>query len=193
MEDLEGAIKAIDQANSLDPNLETVGENQQPKELIYSQRMADCLLNFCPKASVELQLSARAQHICRWKIPRASYPLGKIGYHQWRNSLKKFHAEKTEAILSHHGFGDVAIKRVKFLIEKKKLKSDPETQTLEDVICLVFLSHYLEAFAAKHPEEKVIDILQKTWGKMSEKGQEAALQLPLDSASLEMVNKALAG
>ena len=77
------------------------------------------------------------------------------------------------------------------MLEKKQLKKNLETQTLEDVICLVFLEFYFEPFSHKYPEEKLMDILQKTWRKMSEKGQQAALKLPLSKESLELIEKAL--
>ena len=50
------------------------------------------------------------------------------------------------------------------------MRSDAEAQTLEDVACLVFLRYYAENFAAKHPREKVFDILLKTQRKMSPRG-----------------------
>jgi len=67
------------------------------------------------------------------------------------------------------------ISRVAALIKKERLKADPEAQALEDATCLAFLELEFEAFAAKHPDEKVVSILQKTWGKMSDTGHEAAL------------------
>ena len=58
--------------------------------------------------------------------------------------------------------------------------------------CLVFLNHYFDAFANKHSEEKIIDIVQKTWGKMSDKGRQAALALTLPPHLEKLVAKALA-
>jgi hypothetical protein len=72
------------------------------------------------------------------------------------------------------------------------LKRDPEVQCLEDVICLVFLENYLVAFATQHDEAKFIDILQKTWKKLSSHGHEVALTLPMFPEARRLVEHALA-
>ena len=94
-------------------------------------------------------------------------------------------------ILKQVGFDDQFTDRVKAIILKKLIKKNEESQTLEDTICLVFLDYYFEEFAEKHDDEKVIDILKKTWVKMSDKGHEAALQLPFSDASLALVKQAI--
>ena len=66
------------------------------------------------------------------------------------------------------------------------------TQTLEDVICLVFLEFYFERFSKKYSEDKLTDILRKTWSKMSTKGQKAALDLDLSNHSKSLIKLALA-
>ena len=187
----EKAIAFIDQKNSEDPNTVIVEGTEFPKELLYSQRMTTKLLDIEANASEELQIAVRAQHICRWSINRKSYSMDKIGYFQWRNDLKKLHSELTSEILNNVGYSEEFINRTSFLINKKLIKKDAETQTLEDVACLVFLQYYLEDFIAKHTDEKIIDILQKTWGKMSTKGQELALKTNLSPHSLNLVKKAL--
>ena len=185
-------IAAIDALNAQDPNYVIVDGEQFPKELLYSQRMTRQLERFENEASQELKIAARAQHICRWKSPREDYPMNRVGYLKWREDLKKMHAELTGTILKEFHYTETFIDRVQFLIKKKLIKKDSESQTLEDVICLVFLEFYFEDFAAKHEEEKVIDIVQKTWAKMSDKGHDIALTLPLSDTSLELINKALA-
>jgi hypothetical protein len=187
----EKAIAFIDQKNSEDPNTVIVEGTEFPKELLYSQRMTTKLLDIEANASEELQIAVRAQHICRWSIKRKSYSMDKIGYFQWRNDLKKLHSKLTSEILNNAGYSEEFINRTSFLINKKLIKKDAETQTLEDVACLVFLQYYLEDFIAKHTDEKIIDILQKTWGKMSTKGQELALKTNLSPHSLNLVKKAL--
>ena len=192
MTKIEQAAALIDEKNSQDPHIEIAAGKEYPKELLYSLRMVQKLLQFKPDASEELQIAARAQHICRWMSPREQYPMDRIGYLKWREDLKKMHADITAKILEETGYSAEFIDRVSFLIKKKLIKKDEGTQTLEDVICLVFLENYLEEFAAKHPEEKIVDILQKTWGKMSEEGHEAALKLPLTPHSMKLIKKALA-
>lgn len=188
---LTDTLAAFDAANAQDPNLEIVDGQSIAKELIYGLRMTAQLHKFCPDASQELQLAARSQHICRWKIPRSDYPMDRQGYKRWRLDLAVFHGETAGSILAANGYTDDVIQRVKDLLLKRSLKRDEEVQTLEDVVCLVFLEFYLDDFAAKHDEEKLIDIIQKTWNKMSEKGHEAALKLPLSANMLALVTKAL--
>ncbi|WP_430428735.1 DUF4202 domain-containing protein [Maribacter litoralis] len=185
------AFKYFDEANKQDPNTEIFEGTTYPKEVLYGIRMTERLNAFDPNASEALRLTARCQHICRWEIPRESYEMNREGYLRWRQELKKFHATKAASILKDVGYDKETIDNVKFLLQKKQLKKNEETQTLEDVICLVFLEFYFEPFAYKHPEDKTIDILQKTWRKMSLKGQEAALKLPLSKFSLDLITKAL--
>jgi hypothetical protein len=185
------AIELIDQENSKDPNFELVDGVEQPKELVYSERMVQRLLDFAPDATPEVQIAARAQHICRWKIERKSYPMDRVGYLKWRTELKSYHAELTSDILEVAGYDTEFIERVAFLIEKKSLKKDAEVQLLEDVVCLVFLEHYYEAFIQKHDDDKLVEIVLKTWKKMSTDGHEAALVLPYSERGLAIVKKAL--
>ena len=192
MSKFEKAISIIDQKNAQDPHIEIHEGREYPKELLYAQRMTEKLMEFKPEASDELRIAARAQHICRWKYPRDEYPLNKAGYFKWREELKKVHAEITSDILREVGYDEEFINRVAFLIKKKLIKKDEESQVMEDVVCLVFLQHYFEDFAAKHDDEKVIDIIRKTWEKMSPEGHNAALQLPLTQRSLGLVKQALA-
>ncbi|ADY28574.1 MULTISPECIES: DUF4202 domain-containing protein [Cellulophaga] len=188
---LKQAFDLFDKANEQDPNKETYQGKTYAKEVLYAMRMTKKLNSFAPNASETLKLTARCQHICRWEIPRDSYEMNRTGYLKWRQDLKKYHAKKASEILTAVGYDQNTIEKVAFLLEKKQLKKNEETQTLEDVICLVFLEYYFEPFAKKYSEEKLIDILQKTWRKMSKEGQDAALKLPLSKSSLELVGKAL--
>jgi len=187
----ETAIAIIDQKNAEDPNTYQVAGIAYSKELLYSQRMTRKLLQFEPNASKALQIAARAQHICRWKIQRNEYPMDRVGYLKWREELKKMHAKLTGEILEKVGFDEQFVDRVQKIILKKLIKKNEESQTLEDVICLVFLDYYFDEFAAKHTDEKIIDILKKTWVKMSDKGHQAALQLPFSEKSLALVKQAI--
>ncbi len=187
----ETAIALIDKANSEDINTYEVSGINYPKELLYSQRMTRKLLQFEPNASKALQIAARAQHICRWKIARDEYPMDRLGYLKWRETLKRMHGDLTTDILKQVGYDDQFTDRVKAIILKKLIKKNEESQSLEDTICLVFLDYYFEEFATKHNEEKIIDILKKTWIKMSDKGHEAALKLPFSEKSLALVKEAI--
>jgi hypothetical protein len=180
----DAAVRLIDQANAQDPH---------GKELLYSQRMSAWLERVEPGASDALRLAARAQHVRRWEIPRSDYPMDRIGYLTWRTTLYKFHAEQASAILREVGYDEGVIARVASLVRKERIKSDPEAQTLEDVICLVFLENYFAEFAAGHDEEKVVGILRKTWRKMSDRGRGMALTLEIPPAARRLVERALAG
>jgi hypothetical protein len=185
------AIQKIDEANSTDANRETYQGKEYPKELLYSKRMTDWLKRLEPNSSEALRLAARGQHICRWTIPRDSYPNDRPGYLRWRNDCKRMHADKLGEILRDVGYDGETIARVQSLVRKEHLKADPETQLLEDVICLVFLENYLTDFVAQHDETKIIDIIRKTWRKMSLRGHEAAIQLPLADSARSLVQAAL--
>lgn len=187
----QNALQRIDAANAKDPNKVVIDDTIVAKELLYSDRMLNRLMDFAPDASEAIQIAAKGQHICRWEIARNTYPMDRVGYLKWREALKKFHASKTTSILKEVGYENAFIDRVCFLIEKKLLKKDAETQLLEDVICLVFLEYYLEEFILKHDTEKLKNIIIKTWNKMSEKGQKTAFTLSFSTASLQLIKEAL--
>ncbi|HEY7115855.1 MAG TPA: DUF4202 domain-containing protein [Tepidisphaeraceae bacterium] len=179
----DAALRAIDQANAQDPH---------GKELLYAQRMSEWLARIEPNASEALRLATRAQHIRRWVIPRADYPMDRIGYLKWRTNLYKFHADQVSTILRDVGYDEPTIARVASLVRKERIKTDPDAQTLEDVICLVFLENYFAEFAASHDQEKVVGILRKTWRKMSERGRQTALTLKTPPQARQLIERALA-
>ncbi len=179
---LTEAIARFDTANAEDPHTEKIDGVQRPKELVYAERMSAWLDKLAPDASEVVRLAVRAQHIRRWTIARESYPMDRAGYRKWRTDLGKFHAQTAGRILREVGYGDETVARVQALLRKERLKADPEVQLLEDVACLVFLDHYFAEFARKHDQEKLVDIVRKTWRKMSPRGHEAArgLRFPPD-------------
>jgi len=190
------AVALIDAANSEDPNQDTADGKEWPKELLYSHRMADMLQRYQPDAEDVMKLAIRSQHIQRWKSPRDAYPMDRIGYLKWRKDLYKFHADTAAALLEQAGYDEEAIDRLKVAVAKKKIKQNIDTQLLEDVADLVFIEHYLQAFVDKHPEydeDKWIDIIQKTWKKMSDQGQEFALSgsVKLPEPLVPLIQKAL--
>ena len=191
----QNASAWIDAENAQDPNTEIYQSKSYPKELLYSNRMYERLMDFYPDASEAVQIASKAQHICRWEVARESYPMDRVGYLKWRGDLKKFHAEKTAGILEKAGYDTEFINRVSFLIEKKQLKKDEETQLLEDVICLVFLEFYLNPFVQKHEHDNLHDklknIIKKTWDKMSERGQQQALKINYSATNLQLIKEAI--
>ena len=190
-EQFDRAIERFDAANREDPNREVADGVEQPKELLYARRMTACLDRFCPDAPEVVRLAARCQHIRRWTIPRTDYPEGRNGYRRWRTDLARFHASTAAAILREVGYDDATVARVESLLRKERLKTDPHVQLLEDVICLVFLEHYLSDFVPKHDEEKPLGVLRKTWPKMSDRGRQAALELNLSAELRALIERAL--
>lgn len=184
------AIDRFDAANGCDPNVERCDGEDVPKELLYAQRMSQRLESFVPDASLAVQLAARSQHIQRWQTPRTDYPSGRDGYRRWRSDLANFHADTAERILEEVGYDASTIDRVRLLLRKDRLKADPDCQILEDVICLVFLEHYLSDFAGRHDEQKLVNILRRTWKKMSGRGHEAAMELDLPQNVRALLDKA---
>lgn len=178
----QDAISRFDAANAADP---------RGIELPYAQRLSALVERLAPDASEALRLAARAQHICRWMIPRESYPAGRIGYLKWREDLKQFHAQKAGEILREGGYEEATIARVQDLIRKRNFPRDSEGRILEDALCLIFLETQLAETTDKTGEEKMIGILQKTWKKMTPQARDIALTLPMTDAQRALIERAL--
>lgn len=168
---LNTALLAIDTANAADPNL----EDGEPAALLYGRRMSAELERLYPDVSEPLRIAARGQHIERWILPRATYPEGKAGYHAWRRELAEHHAQRVGAIMAAAGYGVAEIDATGRMLRKEGIKRHKDVQSLEDVICFVFLKWYFSPFAAKHNDEKVLGIVQKTARKMSDEARQRVL------------------
>jgi len=131
--------------------------------------------------------------MCRWEIPRQSYPMTRAGYLQWRAALKKFHAQKAGDILREAGYPEDVIRRVQDFNLKKHFSDDPEARALEDTLCLVFLEFQLADLAAKTAADKTINALQKTWQKMTETARTEALKLNYGEREKALLERALNG
>lgn len=186
------AIRHFDDLNSADPNRESDGGGARPRELVQAERRSAWVMRLAPAASETLRLAARSQHLCRWRIPRASFELTRAGYHQWRNELKRFHAELAGGILREVGYGEDIIASVGELNLKKNFPADPESRVLEDALCLVFLQFQLAGLADKTEEDKLINALQKSWKKMTPAAHAEALALNYGAREKELIGKALA-
>jgi len=186
-------IAEIDAANANDPRRDMVGGTSRPREVVYSERMSDCLSRIYPNASEELQIAARAQHICRWQFPRDKFPLGREGYNAWRAGCREHHAALTSKIMHRHDYTDKEVAQVVKIIKKEELKQDPESQALENVVGVIFVQHYLDGFIATHKgydEEKLVNILKKTLRKMNVDGHAAVLKLHLPPQIRQIVKMA---
>jgi len=198
---LKNVLSAIDDINNQDINITLVEGKEYPKELLYGQRMTACLTQHWPQASELLQIAVRAQHIKRWHLKRCDYAQDKAGYYQWRIALGKYHAQLTAQIMLEQGYNKEQAEQTASIICKENLKDKAsvlnfDSQTLEDVACLVFLSHYFDEFSAKYIEQdneaKIIRIVQLTWKKMSDDAHNIALKLTLPEHLSALVAKALA-
>lgn len=189
---LDRARQLVDQAHAADPARTT---DARPAELVYADRMERWVARLVPDASSLLRLAARCQHLERWTTPRATFPDGKVGYLSWRRSLYVKQAERARELLLAAGVSADEAADVATWVSKTGLKTNPGTQALEDAAVLVFLENEIAGFAAQHgeyPREKFIDILRKTWRKLSPAGQHAALGLDLPPAIADLVRDALA-
>jgi hypothetical protein len=191
---LERAVAAFDSLNAADPVSESDAGTARPRLLLQAERLARWIERLEPAASEALKLAAHCQHLERWKIARDEYPEGRVGYLQWRTQLGRFHAQRAAEVLREIGYDTATIAAVERILTKQNLRSNADSQTMEDALCLVFLEFEFDAFVAKYPDEaKAVDILQKTWKKMSERAHEHALALPLSERAKALVRRALGG
>ena len=187
------ARELIDSAHAADPKRAPDG---RPAELVYAERMEAWVARAAENVTPLLRLAARCQHLERWKVPRDSYPLDKPGYHAWRRSLYVKQADRAKALLLQAGVSEGEATDAATWVSKTALKTNPGTQALEDAACLVFLENEIQAFAAQHadyPREKFVDIIRKTWKKISPRGQTLAKTISLPPGIDALVAEAISG
>ena len=187
----EATIAAIDAANADDPATLTLDGVLLPKELTHAEMMSRWVRFLDPDASEELLLAARAHHVRRWMIPRTAFPAGRSGYLRWRRALHRVHAELAAAILEDRGYGRAAVERVFALIAKEPLlqQGDPDAQTLEDALSLVFFDTQLAPIVVELDERRLRRVIGRTWRKMSGAGRQAARGLTFDAASRDALER----
>ena len=191
MNPYEQARRSIDAAHAADPHPAPDG---RPAELVYAERMESWVARLVPDAAPLLRLAARCQHLERWSVPRGTFPLGRPGYLAWRRSLYVKQSERARQLLLAAGIPESEAADAATWVSKAGLRTNPGTQALEDAAVLVFLESEIEAFAAQHeeyPREKFIDILRKTWRKMSPRAQEFARGLELSPPIGALVREAV--
>ncbi|HWA09882.1 MAG TPA: DUF4202 domain-containing protein [Opitutaceae bacterium] len=187
------ARELIDAAHAGDPKKAADG---RPAELAYADRMEAWVAKLVPDAPPLLRLAARCQHLQRWSVPRATFPMDRPGYLQWRKSLYGKQSAQARELLLRAGVDAAEAAEVAVWVSKTALKSNPGTQALEDAACLVFLENEIGAFAAQHaeyPREKFVDILRKTWRKMSPPAQQLARELAFPAGIAALVGEATGG
>ncbi|SPO00677.1 probable CYB2 - L-lactate dehydrogenase (cytochrome b2) [Cephalotrichum gorgonifer] len=190
------AVELIDEAHALDPRPSSP-EDPTPFETRYARRMTQWLAVRSPDASPVLQVACRAQHFRRWEDPRSNYPMTKAGYLTWRSKQKSRAAAAVSELLASPSVQPPIpaddVSRIAALIRKENLATNEETQALEDVACLVFLDDQFDQFEKESgiDEEKMVGILRKTWGKMSEEGRRLAIGMELSERAKKLIGKAL--
>jgi hypothetical protein len=189
---LASAIAAIDAANADDPETIEIRGERRPKEQTHAEMMTEWVRRLNPDAVDAQLLAARAHHLRRWSIPRASFPDGRPGYLRWRTALKKQHADEVGQLLQREGYEPDVVELVQRIVRKDGLKSDAMVQTHEDALCLVFLETQLLDLARDQGDDKTIEIIRKTVVKMSEQGIEAALALDLPADAVSLIGRAMA-
>lgn len=191
MNKLEQAFELFDNYNKRSPG-RIVWEGQEyPVEYFYAVKLHEWVKKLAPDADESLLLASRCQHIGRWEISRKSYPEGRVGYLKWRSDLARYHAGIASEILASVGYDQEMIAKVKQIVLKQRLKTDSDVQTMENALCLVFLQYQYDDLIAKTSEEKMIDILRKTWQKMTDPGRETALSLQYSDTGRDLILKAL--
>ncbi len=185
------AIAAIDAANADDPNTIEVRGLVRAKELAHAELMTEWLARLDPDADEAQRLAARAHHLRRWSLPRSSHPEGRSGYLRWRTALRKQHAVEVAAILEQVGYDSSTIARVQSIIRKEGLGTDPDVQTHEDALCLVFLETQLAALVDDLDDDKMVDVIAKTAGKMSASALARVAELPMRPSDRALIARAL--
>ncbi|MCS6969420.1 MAG: DUF4202 domain-containing protein [Planctomycetota bacterium] len=185
---LAAARAAIDAVHARDPEQ----RDGRPAELAYADAMEAWVLRLRPDADPVLRLAARAQHLARWELPRAAYPMDRAGYLRWRSEQYHRQAALAGALCRAAGVAEADAQRLERLVAKRDLKQ-PDGQLIEDAACLVFLEREALDFARAHPEydrAKLCEILAKTLRKMSAAARAAALALPLPAPLAELLQAA---
>lgn len=188
---LEQAFELFDEYNKKGPEQLVWNGQSFPAEYFYAVELYNWVRKIEPDANEFLLLASRCQHIGRWEIPRSDYPEGRTGYLNWRTDLGKFHAAKAGEILQSVGYTTDEIERVQQIIRKQRLKLDADVQVIENALCLVFLEFQFDDLIRKLSEEKMINVLRKTWKKMSKAGHDAALKLQYSPEGFSLIEKAL--
>ena len=185
--DLDRSRRAIDAVHAADPRRGD-GIAGEPA---YADHLEQWIRRLCGAPSPALLLAARAQHLERWAIPRSTFPEGRGGYLQWRSAVHRRQGDRVREVLAGAGCDADVSARVAMLVSKSAPRGDADAQALEDAACLVFIEHELAAFQRQHPRDKTIDVLRKTWRKMSPAGHEAALALSLPDELRALIAAAL--
>lgn len=188
MTPFEQAMAAFQARHAEDPKRIRWQGEDLAWSVLYHRHLMQWVGKVEPEPPEAMRLAAACQHLERWKIPRSDFPAGVTGYKQWRSRLAQFHAQQAAEVLAQSGYDGATQRRVRDFLIKKGRKKDPQVQHFEDAVCLTFMELQLAEFARAHDEPKLLNIIRKTWAKMSPDGHGHALELvnrlPADTARL---------
>ena len=188
---LDEAFAAIDAANADDPVTIEVRGARRPKELAHAELAVEWVRALRPDAGEELLLAARAAHVRRWELPRSAEPEGRAGYLRWKRRLQAHHADVAGRLLAEVGYDDATVARVGAIIRKEGLRHDPDVQTLEDALALVFVETQFVELADRLDDEHMVDVVAKTLRKMTPSGRDAALRVGIPAREAGIVARAV--
>ena len=185
------AAAAIDAANAEDPTIVVVRGSAQPLALVHGRLAVAWVERLLESPDDGVLLAARAHHLRRWEVPRASYPEGRPGYLRWRRDQKARHAADVAGLLEVAGYSRTVIERVQALIRREGLGTDPDAQAVEDAAGLVFLETQLADVSSRLDHDHLLDVIRKTARKMSPAGLALVAEVPLGPDELALLAAAL--
>ncbi|MCB0977850.1 MAG: DUF4202 domain-containing protein [Acidimicrobiales bacterium] len=188
---LASALSAIDEANAEDPERIDFDGEARPKQVVNAERASFWLRRLVADPSPDQEIAARAHHLRRWELSRADFEEGRAGYLRWRTEQKRRQVAAVTDILTKVGYEADFVGRVADIISKKGLGTDPEVQAHEDALCLVFLELELDDLASRLGDDRTVEILTKTLGKMSDAAVGVAVGVELSGHARSLLNRAV--
>lgn len=184
------AIEAIDAVNAADPVMVDVDGINRARDLVHAERMTHWLDHLDPSATVVQRLAARSAHLRRWDLPRSGYPDGRPGYLRWRAEAKRRQAAEVRSLLTEVGYDHAAADRTAQIVAKEHRTTDPDGQTHEDALCLVFLELQFDDLSSRLGDDHTVQVLRRTMAKMSSAGLAAVADVDLSTHGRALMERA---
>jgi hypothetical protein len=188
---VQRALLAFESIGRQDPRSVVVDGTVYPRQSGEAQLLLDFVLQLNQNPSLPLFLACHCQHLGRFLSPRDEFPADRAGYKAWRAEASRRSAERAKAVLSESGFTPETIEDVAGIVNKQGRATNADVQTMEDALCLAFLTLDAPEFASRHSDEEMVRILKRSWMKMSDRGHQLALETPLVPDVQRLVQQAL--